>query len=270
MIKYIFIAVNYNNATYTLKYIESIRKLLFDRGSIEIIIVDNNSSLSDFKLIETAVKGDVDISLIRNQYNVGYFGALNVGLDSVKEKQNRIFIVGNNDLEFDNMFLVHLEKIEYDHKTLAIAPNIITRNGFHQNPLCINRISAFRKFCYKIYYTNYYLGQIIYWLIKRLKLTRYSNKLNICNKQLNIYMGIGACYVLTKHFFDSYTRLDDRVFLWGEEALFAGQVLAAEGKILYDPDIVVYHNESTSVSKIPSKKLYVIQRKSFKIFSRYL
>ena len=83
-------------------------------------------------------------------------------------------------------------------------------------------------------------------------------------------MGFGACYILTENFFKYFNVLDDRVFLWGEEALLAGQVASVGGKILYDPTIIVQHNESGSVAIIPSKQTYRITRQSYRIYSRYL
>lgn len=268
--KYIFVTVNYNNHLYTLKYVESIRKLSAHSSAVEIIIVDNNSIPSDYHALEVAVKEVCGITLLRGEKNIGYFGGLNRGLDQIQDKFGKIIIVGNNDLEFEAGFLSHLEKIIYDDKTFALAPNVITANGYHQNPHCVHRVSAFRKLGYRIYFLNYYVGQFIYQMTQRYKRTRYPHNNNACEKQIYIYMGIGACYVLTEHFFEHCEKLDDRVFLWGEEALFAGQVAAAGGKILYDPSIIIYHNENTTVSKIPSRQSYKIQQRSFKIYSKYL
>lgn len=89
-------------------------------------------------------------------------------------------------------------------------------------------------------------------------------------KEMYIYSGIGACYILTENFFNHYSKLDDRVFMWGEEALLAGQVAAANGKMLYHPDLIVHHEENASVKNIPWRATYNITRESYKIYKDYL
>ena len=268
---YTFIAVNYNNSYHSINYIESINKLITNTGKIEIIIVDNNSDADDYyKLVQTKELVR-NVTFIRNETNIGYFKAINVGINSVPDKLDHLFIVGNNDLIFDNNFIVALNNISYDEKTLVLAPNIVTQNGYHQNPHCINRISFLRKIGYRLFYTNYYFGQFIYWIWQKRKLTNQQIDNNDCCQQIFIYMGIGACYVLTEHFFNYFEKLDDRVFLWGEEALLAGQVSGVGGKTLYVPNIVVHHKELSSVSKKAfTREYYKIAQASYKIYSRYL
>ena len=87
---------------------------------------------------------------------------------------------------------------------------------------------------------------------------------------MKIKRGIGACYVLTPCFFQHYQRLDDRVFLWGEEALLSHQVESAGGSTLYDPSIRVIHCESASVRFIQKRERYEIVKASYKIYKPYL
>lgn len=265
-----FIAVNYNSSIHTIKYLDSIEILIkHDKSKIKIIIVDNASSLEDFKVIENNISMRTNIELIRNKENIGYFRALNVGLSIINEKEAFI-VIGNNDIEFEKDFLVKLNKIHYEDEVLVIAPNVITKDGYHQNPHCLKRLSVFRKTGYKIYYLNYYLGQMIFWMVQKIKKPKSAQREEDWNRKRVIHMGIGACYILTENFFKYFTMLDNRIFLWGEEALLAGQVLSVHGKILYDPTIIVHHNENGSVAAIPSKQSFIIAKRSHKIYSKYL
>ena len=90
------------------------------------------------------------------------------------------------------------------------------------------------------------------------------------NKQMIINRGIGACYFLTDSFFEHYEQLDDRVFLWGEEALLSHQVEIVDGKILYAPSLVVEHAESGTVKKMLTRDRYERVKQSYKIYREYL
>ncbi|MBI5236965.1 MAG: glycosyltransferase family 2 protein [Deltaproteobacteria bacterium] len=265
-----FIAVNYRNYEFTIKYIKSINRFNFDRANIHIRIVDNDSGPEDLEAIQKATTGLKNFKLIKNEKNLGYFKALNVGIDDVYDKRDCILIVGNNDMEFHENFIAELQKVGYDDKTLVIAPNIITMDGRHQNPHYIARMSRLRKFGFKVYHTSYFLSLCIHWLRGMQKKLRPPKKNDEHTKRQFIHMGVGACYILTEFFFDHYAKLDDSVFLWGEESLLANQIESVNGKILYEPDLIVYHRENGSVSKIPSRTAYKIAKESYKTFSKYL
>jgi GT2 family glycosyltransferase len=264
-----FIAVNYNNSGFTEEYIKSIKKINFESVHIKVIIVDNDSKSEDLIKLEKIIKNYNNVLLIKNDKNLGYFKALNKGLQHISEIKKDFVIIGNNDLTFNRDFIKKLCVLDYKDNILALAPDIITKDGKHQNPHVVNRVPLFKRLFYKLYFTNYYFGQFLYFNYQKLKSLLDSRNTEV-GKQMEIYMGIGACYVLTPNFFNYYNKLDDRVFMWGEEALFGNQIKKVDGKILYTPSLKVNHYESATVSNMPSKKKYEMTKESFKIYSKYL
>jgi GT2 family glycosyltransferase len=268
-----FIAVNFNSAEFTRKYIESIAGLDPSSFRARVTIVDNASNPEDREKLARACAGREDVRLVWNTENMGYFRALNVGIAGVDrpggETEGPLFVIGNNDLVFRHDFLTGLEKIRYDENTLVLAPDVVTSDGYHQNPHCRTRLSRLRKLGLRLYFLNYYFGKAIYWLRKRMN-TYGGEKGQDYRTAQYIHMGIGACYVLTDNFFRKIEKLDDRVFLYGEEALLSNQVHSRGGKILYDPGIVVFHAESKTVSKYPGREIYEISRESYKVYAPYL
>ena len=83
---------------------------------------------------------------------------------------------------------------------------------------------------------------------------------------MKIFMGYGACYVLTKNFFKHFVKLDSPVFLMGEEGVLTNQILSVNGSILYTPKLVVYHLDHSTIGKINNKKLYNFSRESYKVY----
>lgn len=268
-----FIAVNYNGASHTRKYLESVEALSKDVGDeVKAIIVDNQSSEDDKRQVLAFSKNLNYCHVIELEKNIGYFKGLNAALQTLQCSADDYVIIGNNDLTFNSDFLVNLKKIEYAQDVLVIAPNIITLDGRRQNPHVISKVGRLDKVKADFYFLNYYLTQsirVMNRLLKRLK--RGGEKVPAPEfGQMRIKRGIGACYVLTPHFFRHFDRLDDRVFLWGEEALLSHQVESVAGATLYDPTIKITHHESASVSFIDSKARYKIVKESYKIYRDYL
>jgi len=83
-------------------------------------------------------------------------------------------------------------------------------------------------------------------------------------------MAIGAVYILSRNFFKYFNKLWDKVFLYGEEAILASQIESVNGKIIYEPTLKCYHNESSTTSKIIYKEKYMIIQKSYRIYRKYL
>ncbi|MEN6317433.1 MAG: glycosyltransferase [Syntrophaceae bacterium] len=269
MNRFVFIAVNFNSSHHTLNYLDSIDILhKEDEDTIEIIIVDNHSHTEDLKRIEEYAKKISNLKIIRLLDNIGYFKGLNQGIGTFDKDGNTMTVVGNNDLTFDQDFIINLKKIKYDNSVLVIAPNIITKDGRQQNPLVIDKISLISKLKTRIYLSNYYIGQIFRFINQ--KFIKKSVVLKNNYGQMKIKSGIGACYVLTPNFFKYFDRLDDRVFMWGEEALLSNQVESVGGTTLYDPTLIIQHHESASAKHIQMKQKYYIVKESYRIYKRYL
>lgn len=272
MNKFIFIAVNYNSSKYTIDYIKSVDNLkISETDDIRVIIVDNNSGSEDLEKLEKYCTTKKNINLVKSDVNLGYFKGLNLGIKKVTLDKNTFLIVGNNDLIFDKDFITNLKEIKYDKSVLVIAPNIITMEGRQQNPHVVDRVPFIEKLKTRLYFSNYYVGQLFRLINQNIKQLRKKPAIvNNNYKQMKIKRGIGACYILTPNFTGKFNKLDDRIFMWGEEVLLSHQVESVGGCTLYDPSIVVYHHESASVKKIESKKKYYMVRESYKIYKKYL
>lgn len=242
-----------------------------DNDSIQIIIVDNQSTQEDFDKLQLYCRDIRRVNVIRSNKNLGYFKGLNEGIAAVDKDQETTLIVGNNDLTFDPEFVQKLKQINYDTDVLVIAPNIITKDGRHQNPHVIDKVSLLERIKVRVYFSNYYVGQAFKFVNQSLKkVTHRHTFLQHTYGQMKIKRGIGACYILTPNFFHFFDRLDDRVFMWGEEALLSNQVESVKGCTLYDPTVKIIHHESATVSAIQSKQKYYIVKESYRIYGKYL
>lgn len=276
--KFVFIAVNYNGAPHTENYLQSLQDMTLPEGdSLQVIIVDNKSRESDLAKVRNAVLQRPFARLITLDDNRGYFRGLNAGLDTCPKSEDTLLIIGNNDLKFAADFLTNLKNTPYEKDTLVIAPNIITLEGRRQNPHVLKKVPTVELVKAQIYFSHYYVGQAsslinraLRTLIRKIKPKKIDQNHISEPGRMKIKRGIGACYVLTPHFFIHYQRLDDRIFLWGEEALLSNQVESAGGHTLYEPFIKITHCESASVRFIEKRERYELVKASYKIYRQYL
>lgn len=266
--KICFITVNYNNSKLTKEYIWSIKKIIKnEEDRIDTIVIDNDSIFKE-KIILKEIN-EKNLKIIFNEKNLGYFQGLNIGLKEIQGKEYEYIIISNNDIIFEKDFLIKLKESKYDEDTLVICPNLKTKDNIHQNPMQKKRYSKFYKFKSDIYFFNYILTNFILKLINLFRKKRKNE--NIYWKESDyIWIGIGACYILVNNFRNYIPLLDNRVFLWGEEALFANQIHSLDKKVYYDSNIKAIHLESASVSKMPSKTKYNMIKQSYKIYRKYL
>lgn len=276
--KFVFIAVNFNGALHTENYLQSLADMAIPEGdAMEAVIVDNNSNEADLAKVRDSVGQRSFAHLIALDDNRGYFRGLNAGLDTYPKNDDTLLIVGNNDLKYAPDFLINLKLTTYDKDVLVIAPNIITLDGRRQNPHVLKKVPAVELVKARIYFSNYYVGQVsslinraLRALIRKVRPKKVSPSQAPEPSRMKIKRGIGACYVLTPHFFLHHKRLDDRIFLWGEEALLSHQVESVGGHTLYEPTIKITHCESASVRFIEKRERYEIVRASYKIYRKYL
>jgi GT2 family glycosyltransferase len=271
--KYIFIAVNFNGSFHCENFLKSIVALNKNSTSnISAFIVDNNSNEEDWSNLQKISANYKFTRLIRLDVNLGYFGGLNQAIKLVENNLNNILIVCNNDIVFDMDFIVNFEQLKLTPEVMAIAPNVTTLDGRMQNPHVVKSVSYISRIKSDVYYSNYYVGQIFRYLFRLLRKMLKEKPVILKNNypQMVIKRGIGACYLLMPSFFNAYQHLDDRVFLWGEEALLSNQIDCAGGVTLYVPSLKVLHAESVSVKKIENKKRYDINKESYKIYRKYL
>lgn len=266
-----FICTNYNSSVYTIECAESLRRISED---IDIIIIDNNSSETEKNLLKENLSSIQNLLIEFSDKNLGYFGGLNKGIEISRRKGVcDLLIIGNNDLLFNNSLLESLESIKkLFNKYPVISPAIFTEDGNPQNPHVIDGISNFRERVYDMYYSSYTIARIIMFISNiTKKYTKRKDEIENFSKEGEIWQGYGACYFLTKKFFDEVGN-----YLWNPsfisfEEFFLSRQLELKGfKTYYTPNVMVTHRLHSSFKKISSKQKWKYTRDSFKIYRQYI
>jgi GT2 family glycosyltransferase len=193
--------------------------------------------------------------------NIGYFGGLNFGLNSLNLDEWSAVVICNNDLEFESDFCRKLAISQYPDSVFSVCPDVVTRDGLHQNPHVLERISSFRRLQFDLYFSHYWVARLLAGILRLIRPKKASppQPEGCCE----IHMGIGACYVLTRGFLSRFKSLSYPHFLYGEEAFFSDQIHSAGGVLWFDPALVVHHAESAATSKVPRRITYEFARESY-------
>ena len=154
------VTVNFNSSRETIDMLGSIPNKYMEK----IIVVDNCSTEQQFKLLYDYCCDLSIVTIIRLNENIGYFPALNQGIKSIPDSQAKTgyTIICNNDLIFSESFFKSLSNRDFKSKVMALSPSVKTINGVYQNPSLPKKPSKLRFLGYRIYYSNYFLGKIIF------------------------------------------------------------------------------------------------------------
>lgn len=259
------VVVNYRGFDLTLQMYKSLNSSL-DCSEFDFVVVDNSQDENENNNLNTAFKGCSNV-YIHSVVNNGYFHGLNDGLGLIDVKDYKYIVVGNNDIVFANDFPVKLKQANYADNVYAVCPDVRSSEGVHQNPHVVNRFNFFQRLKSDIYFSNYYVASALLIIKKAL-----SGKLKT-DKDIEpkvIHMGIGAIYILTAGFFRYNRSLEFPFFLYGEEAFLSNQIHNSGGVLFYDPDLVVDHLESATLSKMHSRDRYNWARDGYKVYRDYL
>ena len=261
-----FICVNFNNSSYTKKLIGSLKEQVNrdDIFSIRCIVIDNSTDEEDVRSLKKYCSTLDWVNYIRSANNVGYFGGLNLGIENIKLENSKFVILCNNDLEFESYFCETLLNSKYANNVFAICTDIITKEGIHQNPHHLKKISYVKRLQFDAYFSHYFIGVALQSIKHFMK--NMTNKVQKDIKPLHsceINQGVGACYILLPSFFEHIDKLYFPWFLYGEEACFSWQVHDKKGILWFDPELKITHDESATLSTLPKRITYEFARTSY-------
>lgn len=259
------VVVNYRGFDLTLQMYKSLISSL-DRSEFDFVVVDNSQSEDENKNLNSVFEGCSNV-FISPVVNKGYFQGLNDGLDLINVDDYKYVVVGNNDIIFAPDFSEKLKCANYADDVYAICPDVRSSEGVHQNPHAVKRFNFLQRLKIDIYFSNYYVASALL-IIKN----AFSSKVRADKDEEPriIHMGIGAIYILTASFFKCNRRLEFPFFLYGEEAFLSNQIHNSGGVLFYDPDLMVDHLESATLSKTPSRDRYNWARDGYKVYREYL
>lgn len=247
------IIINYNTASYTLECVQSVISQTDSKISYDIIVVDNNSKLDDYKILLQNFPKAENISLHRSVINTGFGGGNMFG---VQFSNAKYLLFLNNDAFLQNDCLSILcHYMEANSKVGVSTAQNYNEHGEHvasfDHDKGIRKLILGRGFLEKNFSNTY---------PKRKKEYTEPVKVNYVN---------GAFMFFRADVFATVGGFDNNIFLYFEEMdiCYRMRNLGFDSMLVPSAKITHHQGVSTGTSKIISKEgllsyFYVIKKNS--------
>lgn len=248
--KVLIVILNYGTFDLTLKIITELREKL-DYNNYSIMVIDNCSPNESANILKEK-SYEMDYIFVANEKNTGYAAGNNIGIRYAIRNEFKYTWILNNDVELrENCILQELVHVLEEHDDIGCTgPKIYNADGTICAPYCRRpsvwnmTIGVFEDKKYRI------------------------SKQDVSGKVYRVY---GCCMLLRNKAMSEIDCMDERTFLYGEEAILSERLMQKSYGTYYDPTVSVKHLGSVSMKKASpdSKKRQLLeQEKSRKLYLR--
>lgn len=241
------IILNWNGLKDTLECLESLSKIKYT--NYEVIVVDNNSFGNDVEIIKNKFSGLLK-EIIINDSNLGFSGGNNVAIQKVMQGDSDYLLLLNNDTIVEPDFLNKLIEKCGDSAEIGILTPMIK---YYSNREVVWSSGG--------YISKFRASGFSYGLDKPSHLFEHDSYCTFAS---------GCCLLIRREVVEKIGLLDERYFLYLEDADFCQRTISAGFKILYVGSSKIYHKVNSSTSKTVSQlPIYYVSRNRF-YFARKL
>lgn len=255
--KTVFIVIlNFNNASVTKDCLKSLEKISHKDLIVQVVVVDNSTK----EKISIGEKefGDLNIKLIDPKGNLGFTGGCNLGIRYAVDNGADYVVLLNNDTIVDENFVSLLVKSANKEKVGIVVPKIYYAQGseYHKDRYSKDQLGK----------VIWYGGGYIDWknvVPKHAGVDEVDNGSYDMEKEVEF--ASGCCMMLTKEFIRSVGLLDEKYFLYYEDADLSKRALNNKWKIIYSPKAIVWHRNAVSSggSGSPLQDYYVTRNRMY-------
>jgi GT2 family glycosyltransferase len=215
------IIVNYNGEKYTNDCIKSVFKSSYQ--NYLVIVIDNASTDNSVKLLE---EFNNKIVIIKNNENLGFSGANNIGIKYALENECEYVLLLNNDTEIDKELIKNMVDASIKNNNAIISPKIY----YYDEPNMIWSAGGG---------LNWKKGLSFHYGKDEIDKGQY-------DQQKEIDFATGCCILIHKSVFDKIGFLAEEYFLYFEDTDFCVRAKRAGIKIIYEPSARLWHKVSST------------------------
>jgi len=223
------IILNWNNYEDTKECLESINKI--DYINWGVTLIDNCSNDGSAEKLVSFCKNNKKVKILLNEENLGFAGGSNLGMK--KDLFNSdYFLLLNNDVVVDKMFLTNLIKEEKD----LIAPVIY--DYYSKEKLSENDSPG--KF-------NFILGG--------------GGKIKLNSKRIQkVDYASGCCWLIKKNLFIDTKGFDETYFAYHEEIEWAYRLKQIGNNFYVSTNSKIWHKVARTSNKLSGLRLKYLNR----------
>jgi len=250
------IIVNYNTAALTLQAIESIFKSKTNYD-IEIIVVDNGSS--EIGLSEEIARLYSQVTVVKNQSNLGFSKANNIGISRSKGKY--VLLLNSDTVLQENTLNIVIDYMDVNPTVGACGCKVVLRDG------------SLDRACKRGFPTP---GASAYFMLGLHKLFPQVPKFNQYqlghlhpDQEHEVDSLVGAFMVVRREAMEQVGLLDEQFFMYGEDIDWCYRIKEAGWKIKYYPKTSILHLKGASSKKKPFKIIYEFHRAMWLFYNKH-
>jgi GT2 family glycosyltransferase len=249
------IIINYNSTDYLINCLRSIEDSL--NGYHADIFVQDNASVDgvDRVLIEFP-----HIKLTRNPRNIGFAAAVNQAL--VQGNNPYVVLLNPDTFVLDDFFQKSLPFMKSHSSTGILGPKVLEEDGKLQNsarsfPTILTAFFGRTSFLSRLFPRNPITLQ------------------NLCSLNsdghapMEVDWVSGACMVVNRKAIEAVGGMDDRFFLYWEDADWCRRMWKSGWKVIYYPKASVCHFTGMSSQKEVLKSVTEFHKSAYRLFEKH-
>ena len=255
--KIVFVILHYHAKEETIKSVASIQEKT-DVEEYKIVIVDNASKDGSGEYLKKKYEADEHITVLLNEQNLGFARGNNVGFRYAKNTWDPDYIVlMNNDVYLLDDDTVSKIEQEYQRSQFAVlGPMIYTVDGrCNINPIRLQPMTKaevekeIRIYSNKQKLYHYHLDTLRDFY-RRIRPVKKKKSYKVFIERMEHVQLHGCFMVFSRKYTEKFDGLDDRTFLYREEAILYKHMCENSLNCVYLPDIHVFHREDASTDTI--------------------
>lgn len=254
------IIVNYKNYALTIKCINSVIENL-NNVNYEIIVIDNNSPNDSFQQLENTFKKYQYINIIKNDENIGFGGANNLGVQ--KSKGKYILLLNPDIIILDDAINKMLKALKED-STIGLVSGKLLNDDYTTQYSC-RRILPFNKFLVCRTPISKIISEESKEKINNVYLMKDFNH----NETIEVDWVMGACMLMEKEFFINVGGFSKEYFMYFEDVDLCYKTKLNNKKVIYLPEAEMIHLHRQESTKKINKMTFIHFNSMIKFYYKY-
>lgn len=247
------VIINYNTSKYTLECVRTVLQITSKETSYQMVVVDNSSTIEDYKNLKVNFPSDTRCKLVRSGFNTGFGGGNITGVKASLPARYLLFL--NNDCLLLNDCLTILTEFMDSHPRVGVC----TAQNFDEHG---NLVPSFdhNKGLRRLLFGRGFLE----WINPK----RYPNRKKAYKEPVTVDWVNGAFLFFRREAYEQIGGFDPNIFLYWEELDLCNRLRKNGLRSVLVPGARVLHYQGVSIGQSPdiSKEsyrsyLYVIRKK---------
>ncbi len=255
----LIIIVTWNKQDYVLELLHSVKKLDYDIGNIDLLVIDNASEDDTVQHIQKAFP---EVTLICNEENIGGTGGFNTGLkyglEQPEDKYQYFWLLDNDVVVHPKTLSALVEQLEKEPDVAVIGSTMMQLDY----PYRINEMGAFIDKCQGQLIFNRHYENIPAWQGKTIEQllsseVDLSQRLDACQPTMDVeYVAAASLLVRTKVVHE--VGIWDDFFIHFDDVEWCLRIAEKGHRIQVSAQSLIWH--LSAMAKIPTWILYYDNR----------